>query len=168
MATRRRGRHPVEALSGKMPPAMMTVDALFAQPDNEAVLRHLNLRRPADVLSFTAGTDGSPFDEGGQIFFHRYGRRVPEAARCSLGIVNILVQERTARIFALHQGRFTIALRRELSGYGDQWFGGLRGQTADGDVDLSALGSGWVLFHWNDDEEEEDEPFWLAYELAGR
>ena len=89
MATRRRGRHPVEALSGKMPPAMMTVDALFAQPDNEAVLRHLNLRRPADVLSFTAGTDGSPFDEGGQIFFHRYGRRVPEAARCSLGIVNI-------------------------------------------------------------------------------
>lgn len=146
----------------------ITIEALFAQPDNRTVLHHLNLRSPADVLSFTAGDDGSPFDEGGQIFFHRYGRRVPENARCSLGSTNILVHERTARIFALHQGRFTIALRRDLSKHGGQWFGGLRGQTADGDVDLSALGPGWLLFNWNDDEEEDDEPFWLAYELAGR
>lgn len=147
---------------------MLTAEALFAQPDNESVLRYLGLASPADVRSFAAGTDGSPFDEGGQIFFHQYGRRVPDAARCSLGVVNILVHERTARIFALHRGRFTIALRRDLTPYGGRYHGSLRGQTADGVVDLSALGPGWMLFHWNDDEEEEDEPFWLAYVLAGR
>lgn len=147
---------------------MLTIEELFAQPDNDSVLRaYLKIRSPAEAPRFTAGTDGSPYDEGGQIFFHKYGRRVPDGARCSLGIVNLLVHERTTRIFALHTGRFTIALRRDLTPY-PRWFGGLRGQTADGVVDLGALGPGWYLFNWNDDEEEEDEPFWLAHELAGR
>lgn len=145
---------------------MVTLAALFAQPDNEAVLRHLNVGGPADVRSFAAGVDGSPFDEGGQIFFHTYGRRVPAAARCTLGVVNLLVHPRSARIFALHAGRFTIALRRDPAG--GREIGGLRGQTADGVVDLSALGPGWALFVRDDEDEAEDEPFWLAYEWAGR
>ena len=58
--------------------------AIFAQPDNAGVLRHIGLRSPSDVTIFEAGTDGSPFDEGGMLFFHDYGRSVPAAARCSL------------------------------------------------------------------------------------
>lgn len=129
---------------------MLTIEDLFAQPDNAAVLRYL---------------DGSPFDEGGQIFFHDYGRRIPHAARCRLDLVNLLVHERTARIFALHEGRFTIALRRDTTPFDGDFVDNLRGYTADGSVDLSALGPGWVLFDWTGNEEEE---VWLAYELAGR
>ena len=33
---------------------MVTLAALFAQPDNEAVLRHLNVGGPADARSFAA------------------------------------------------------------------------------------------------------------------
>jgi hypothetical protein len=93
----------------------LTVADLFAQPDNAGVLLYLKLRRPEDARHFEAGTDGSPFDEGGQIFFHRYGRSVPAASRYSLELCNLLAHERTARIFALHEGRFTIALRADVA-----------------------------------------------------
>jgi hypothetical protein len=51
--------------------SMLTLEAIFAQPDNAAVLRYLGLR-PADVRHFAAA-DGSPFDEAVR-FFHRHGR----------------------------------------------------------------------------------------------
>ncbi len=151
-------------------PRGLTLEALFAQPDNEAVLRHLKIHRPEDARRFEAGTDGSPFDEGGQIFFHRYGRKVPASARCSVQVCNLLAHERTARIFALHEGRFTIALRPDLSRWDDSsdcFLFGLRGETLDGTVDLSLLGPGWKLFA-ADGAAEAAEAFLRAYELAGR
>jgi hypothetical protein len=93
----------------------LTLAAIFAQPDNANVLRCLKLPRAEDVRFFESGTDGSPFDEGGQIFFHGYGRLLPAAARCTVNTCNVLAHERTARIFALHQGRFTIALRPDFA-----------------------------------------------------
>jgi hypothetical protein len=133
----------------------LTVAALFAQPDNAGLLRHLELQRPEEVQYFEAGTDGHPLDEGGQIFFHRYGRLVPAAARCSVNICNLLAHERTARVFALHEGRFTIALRPDFSHEGTDlcFCDPLRGETADGSVDLTQLGPGWVLFGADGDEE---------------
>jgi hypothetical protein len=147
----------------------LTLAALFAQPDNAGVLRHLGLLRPEDVRRFEPGTDGSPFDESGQIFFHRYGRLIPAAARCSLELCSALAHERTGRVFALHRGRFTIALRPDFSREGiDRCFcHPLRGETLDGPVDLSQLGPGWVLFGADGDEETQ-EAFLAAYELAGR
>jgi hypothetical protein len=138
------------------PPARLTVAALFAQPDNASVLAALGLRRPADVGYFEAGTDGSPFDEGGQVFFHDYGRLVPAAARCALGTDNVLAHERTARIFALHTGRFTVALRVSRL---------LIGVTLDGPVDLSALGPGWGLLDATDGDAAQ--AFADAYHQAG-
>ncbi|TKD09222.1 hypothetical protein [Polyangium fumosum] len=146
----------------------LTVEALFAQPDNQRVFRFLELRGPEDVRFFEAGTDGSPFDEGGQLFFHRYGRDCPDASRCSLSLYNLMAHERTARIFALHRGRFTVALRRGDPRHDDDPEEGLRGQTADGQVDLRALGPGWELFHGTDEVEEGAELFRRAYERAGR
>jgi hypothetical protein len=147
----------------------LTLAALFAQPDNAGVLQHLGLHRPEDARRFKPGTDGSPFDEGGQVFFHRYGRLVPAAARCSLELSNILAHEQTARVFALHQGRFTIALRPDFAGggIGECFCSPLRGETLDGSVDLTPLGPGWVLFGADGDEEAR-EAFLAAYELAGR
>jgi hypothetical protein len=151
----------------KPPDECLTLAALFAQPDNAGVLRHLRLHRPEDVRHFEAGTDGSPFDEGGQVFFHRYGRLVPAAARYSLELCNVLAHEHTARVFALHQGRFTIALRPDISRGGLDLCSPLRGETLDGPVDLTQLGPGWVLFSADGDEEAQ-EAFLGAYELAGR
>jgi hypothetical protein len=113
--------------------------------------------------------DGHPLDEGGQIFFHRYGRSLPTATRCHLELCNILVHERTARVFALHHGRFTIALRRgrhTLRSY-QSGTGTLRSETLDGPVDLTQLGPSWTLYSADDDEEAQ-EAFLAAYELAGR
>jgi hypothetical protein len=146
---------------------MLTIAALFAQPDNAGVLRHLKVNRPEDVRHFEADTDGSPFDEGGQIFFHRYGRLIPAAARCNLEICSLMAHERTARVFALHQGRRTVALRPDFSRGSLDLCRPLRGETLDGPVDLTALGPGWVLYH-ADSEEEAHEAFLGAYELAGR
>ena len=145
---------------------MLTVEALFAQPDNAGVLRHLKLHRPEDVRHFEAGTDGSPFDEGGQIFFHRYGRLVPPTARCSLERCNVLAHEQTGRVFALHEGRFTIALRLDADCWGDVFRHPLRSETLDGPVDLRLLGPGWWLFG-SDGDEEAQEAFLKAYEQAG-
>jgi hypothetical protein len=155
----------------------LTLERLFAQPDNEGVLRHVlqNAKslRPEEVRSFEAGTDGSPFDEGGQIFFHRYGRLLPRSAHCSLESCNILVHEETARIFALHEGRFTIALRLDKAGWDDVchrldvFRDSLRSETLDGHVDLRLLGPGWWLFSCDGDEDAQ-EVFLKAYEQAGR
>jgi hypothetical protein len=144
----------------------LTLAALFAQPDNVRVLQYLKLDRPEAVHSFEAGTDGSPLDDGGQIFFHRYGRLVPGAARCAVELCNLLAHERTARIFALHEGRFTIALRPDFSRGGFR-LRRLRGETFDGPVDLTQLGPGWVLFD-EDVDDEAAEAFLRAYELAGK
>ncbi len=145
-------------------PRSLTLEAIFAQPDNEGVLRYLKLRRPEDVSYFEAGTDGSPSDDGGQIFFHVYGRKVPASARCSIGVRNILAHEHSARVFALHQGRLTIALRLDDSRWDDSR---LHGETPlDGPVDLRPLGPGWELF-WAEDEETAN-AFLEAYDLAGR
>src|SRR5262245_9325782 len=137
---------------------MLTIEAIFAQPDNEAALRHLNLCQPKDIPYFETATDGSPFDEGGQIFFHKYGRKVPATARCAFGTVNLMAHERTARIFALHQGRFTILIRRVFP-MGESPDGRrLRyEETLDGAVDLSLLGPSWELFHADGVEEAIEE-----------
>jgi hypothetical protein len=148
----------------------LTIDALFAQPDNASVWRCLKLHRPEDVRYFEAGTDGSPFDEGGQIFFHRYGRKIPALARYSVELCNLLAHERTARIFALHWGRFTIALRPDSEQWDVNWdcfLSGLLDETLDGSVDLRLLGPGWQLFS-ADCAEEAAEAFMQAYEQAGR
>jgi len=145
----------------------LTLEKLFAQPDNEPVLRHMKLSRPEDVRFFEASTDGSPFDEGGQIFFHRYGRRIPGAARCRIGIYNLMAHERSARIFALHQGRLPYPRRRGVPRVDSRYQGTLYSETLDGTVDLRTLGPPWELFNWDDTEEEEEDLFWLAYEAAG-
>lgn len=146
--------------------ARLTLAALFAQPDNAGVLQYLGRDWTEDVWYFEAGTDGSPFDEGGQIFFHRYGRLVPAATRCSVNNCNLLAHERTARIFALHEGRFTIALRSDIARRNLDC-SRLRSETLDGPVDLTQLGSEWMLFG-ADSHEEAAEAFFRAYELAGK
>lgn len=141
----------------------LTLEALFAQPDNERVLKLFKYERPEDVGTFAAGATASPFDEGSMTLFHDYGRLLPESARCSLSYHSVLVHERTARIFALLWGRYTFALRRGRNG--DQ----LRcGETLDGFVDLRSLGPEWALFHSDDGDAEAEGIFLRAYEHAGR
>lgn len=150
-----------------MPPPL-TLQALFAQPDNAPVLRLLKYHRPEDVGRFEASAEAHPLDEGGMTLFHRYGRLVPEPARCSLSYHSLLAHERTARIFALLWGRYTFALRRDFSRWDGKNGDHLRyGETLDGTVDLRSLGPAWALFHPDDDDAEPEEVFRWAHELAG-
>lgn len=151
-------------------PPKLTVEALFAQPDNAAVLRLLEYHRSEDVKTFEASVNVHPLDEGGMTLFYRYGRLIAESARCSLSYHSLLAHERTARIFALHCGRYTFALRRDFSRWGGENGDHLRfGETLDGTVDIRALGSAWTLYDpAADDEAEPEEVFLWAYELAGR
>jgi hypothetical protein len=83
-----------------------------------------------------------------------------------LGISNVMAHERTARIFALRLGRFTIAFRPDF-GRGDGGFAsGLHAETADGEMDLRSLGPEWALL-FADSQEEAAGAFLRAYELAG-
>ncbi len=132
--------------------------AIAAHPDNETVLALLELDAPARL---EIGGDASPFDEGGRIF-HRHAARVPRSARWAASTYQLLVHERSARIFAFHRGRLTIALRAEVEPDRDE----LRvGETIDGPVDLRARGPGGMLFH---DDEDGEERVARAYERAGR
>ena len=136
-----------------------TWNAIRAHPDNVAVIAVLALRAPGRL---ERGADASPLDEGGWIF-HRYAARVPRAARWAASIYNLLVHEQSARIFAFHRGRLTIALRDEPAPDRDE----LRvAETLDGAVDLRALGPGWVIFR--DDDGDAEERFARAHERAGR
>ena len=133
--------------------------AIAAHPDNATVIALLDLRAPA---SLETGGEASPFDEGARIF-HRYAAGVPRSARWAASIHQLLVHEESARVFAFHRGRLTIALRAELEPDRDE----LRtGETLDGPVDLRALGPGWMLFR--DDDEDAEARFARAYQRAGR
>jgi hypothetical protein len=153
---------------GDPSPAPLTVEALFAQPDNAPVLRLFGYARREDVGHFQASADAYPLDEGGVIFFRDYARLLPNGARCSLRYHNVLAHEETARIFALHWGRFTFALRWGVApGEPDASDRLLRGETLDGTVDLRPLGPGWALWSAASDDAEPEEIFLRLYERAG-
>jgi hypothetical protein len=132
---------------------VLTLAALFAQPDNALVLKHFALKPDTPFV-----TPARPsFDEGGKLFFVKWGAGIPPEATCSAGILNLMAHEQTARIFALHTGRLTVAVRRPGAGP-------CVGETMDGSVDLRGLGPGWALF----DPEDEEETLAHAHARAAR
>jgi hypothetical protein len=148
-------------------PSPLTLQAIVDHPENQLVLHYLGIYPTSEQIYTQLGTDGSPFDEGGQIFFHQYGRRVPASAYCSLSIHNVMVHERTARIFAFHRGRLTVAVRPDFSLWDVPNNDRLRyHETMDGMIDIRKLGPAWVLFSGDDDEDTE-QFFLQAYQLAG-
>lgn len=142
----------------------MTLEAIFAESDNERVLTLLRFARPEDVVRFEVNAEASPFDEGGKTLFYRYGKLLPDSARNTLDYHCVLVHEHSARIVAFLWGRYTFALRRG----GENGDDARVGETLDGAVDLRSLGPEWVLFHDEDDDLEPEDLFLRAYELAGR
>ena len=147
---------------------ILTLDALLSNPKNESVMRYMGICGPEDVSYFASATDGSPFDEGAGIFFHQYGGQLPDSTYCSVNTFNLIAHERTATIFAFHEGHLTIALRPDKKGDAlmECFISSLKGETLDGRVDLSGLGSGWVLFGADCDEDAQS-AFVEAYTLAG-
>lgn len=144
----------------------LALEQMFAQPDNKGVWDLLRLCGPADVGFFETHAEGHPLDEGGTLFFHRNARAIPNVARYTVAHHNLLAHDRTARIFALHHGRATFALRI-APGEEEGFHASLRSETIDGRVDLRKLGEGWVIFG-ADSAEEEAAAYARAYQHAGR
>ena len=83
-----------------------------------------------------------------------------------MGVSNVMAHERTARIFALHLGRFTVAIRPDFGRGDGEYAGRLRAETMDGEMDRRLLGPDWAML-FADSQEEAAGVFLRAYELAG-
>jgi hypothetical protein len=92
------------------------------------------------------GREVHPLDEGGSLFFHRYASEVPDRAKYSIDLANVLVHDQTGELFAVHWGRLTVVVRYDADRAGFDDVPGLRtGGTLDGPVDVRGLGTGWAL-----------------------
>jgi hypothetical protein len=146
----------------------MSTDALAAvrermlkNPRNVGILGFLKVA-PETTFKLQAWPHaGSGFDEGGAIFFERYGGALPDRVKLTLGYHNVMVDAETGLIFAVHYGRCTFlargADRRRSDGAGTS-------ETLDGLVDIRALDPEWRFLDVEDEARQLEE----AYALCGR
>jgi hypothetical protein len=152
----------------------MSLEALYARvaahPGNQTILPRL-----CRSTTLRPGSDGCGYDEGAGVFFWEWGARIPDDAKYDLGYSHLMIHPATALIFAAQEGRFTFMVRpvwARLDLLPCPRCGALdcdrrrRGQTLDGDVDITALGRAWALLSSVAFEDEDDQLLW-AYEQAG-
>lgn len=145
---------------------VVTLDEIFANSDNGPLLAFLGLASPSDVRYVAPGDQVSPFDEGGVLFFDDWAAAIPAGAKMTIDISNVLVHERTAQIFACHQGRLTVFFRCDFARTGVTSRDSHRvGETLDGGIDIRALGPAWALLHAFCDDIEQQLSW--AHDLAG-
>jgi hypothetical protein len=146
---------------------MQLIDKIFSNPDNRAFLNFYKLVSKEGLRFKVGENSGSPFDEGSQVFFFKYAENIPNEAKVSLSIYNLLVNPASGQIFAFQHGRFTFLVRADFQSSEIHNHDKLRkGGTLDGFVDFSALGENWCLL--NVFIEEETEVIDLAYQLSMR
>lgn len=142
---------------------LITREAILKNPENQGLLAFLG--ETSKNPYFAPGSEVSPFDEGGCLFFG-WAARVPGEARVILGTHNLLVHPISGRIFAFHQGRLTVAVQCNFAALGVTSADRLRvGETLDGPVDLRPLGPRWALLQAVGFEQEE-QTLEGAYRLA--
>lgn len=140
-------------------------ERMRSHPGNARILTWLGVRPEDSLRAF----HGLGFDEGGVSFVTRLGCRLPDEAKLTLGICNVMLHPGTGLIIAVHRGRFTILLRwpQGQDQRQDQGQGRQRDviETLDGTVDLSPLEPEWD--RWFVEEDEDLDPLDEAYAQAG-
>jgi len=129
---------------------------LLHHPENQKVLRFLDIAPDTHwKLRFWRQDRRGP-DEGGIIFFDDFGAGLPADTKVILLIQNLMVNPENGLIFGVHYGRCTFFIRCDLTQLGIVDSARLRtGMTLDGYVDIRQLGSPWAfLYHFCEDEEE--------------
>jgi len=124
----------------------MLLFKIYRNPVNKNVLSFLELSNNQILNNSFEAWKSNGFDEGGCIFFDKYGINVPEEAKYTLGIHNIMVNETTGEIFAFHTGRFSIFFKSDFIKADIQNSDNLRrGYTFDCITDITILGNAWCF-----------------------
>lgn len=143
------------------------LEKVLTHPANQPVLHFLKIDKERETLYFKTWEESAhPLDEGGSIFFEKYGQYLPEACKYFLETHNLMIHEATGKIFAVLTGRFSIFFRCHFKRSGltntDNY---RKGYTFDCLTDIRELGENWS-FMTADFEEEEAEQLHWAYELV--
>jgi len=87
-------------------------------------------------------------DKGGVHLLGKLGKKLSKKTKYALGNLNVLVNEKNGEIFAIHQGQFTFLVKPDFEKSALENSDNLRkGQTLDGEIDVTALGTQWVLLN---------------------
>jgi len=139
----------------------------LAHPLNSALLAFLKIDPNVGTHYFAAWDESSisaAYDEGGRIFFD-YASQLPSNTKCTLQIVNVLVNPDSGVVFAVHYGRCTFFHRCDFGRTGVVNSDQLRiACTLDGDIDITPLGADWAIL--NGFVDDEDEQLFWSYELS--
>ena len=131
-------------------------ERLLRLQENQEILRFLQIASDTSwqLLPWPQADYG--FDEGGRIFFRKYGKNLPDDVKFTLGIHNLMVNTENGLVFAAHYGRCTFLVRGGLTKMGAHDSDRLRyGETLDGFVDARSLGPDWAILNWFCEEEEQ-------------
>lgn len=105
-------------------------------------------------------------DEGGVHLMTKLGKKLPNKTKYTLGISNVLLNNNSGEIFAIHYGRFSFFIKPDFEKLGFNNSDSLRkGQTLDGDIDITSLGESWILLD-KVDEDIADQVLMQAYQLS--
>ncbi|WP_413200878.1 hypothetical protein [Nostoc piscinale] len=130
---------------------------ILKNPRNTAILQFLQMTADSysKLLSWEQAYSG--FDEGGQIFFDKYGRELPNSVKYSLGIHNLMINPQNYLIFAAHYGRCTFFFRPDWKKLEIQNTDQLRiSETLDGLIDIRILGKEWAILNCFCEDEEDN------------
>lgn len=131
-------------------------ERLLRLPQNQEILRFLQIALDTDWKLLPWPQADCGFDEGGRIFFRKYGKNLPDEVKFTLGIHNLMVNTENGLVFAAHYGRCTFFVRCGLTKMGAHDSERLRcGETLDGFVDARSLGPDWAILNWFCEEEEQ-------------
>ena len=135
--------------------------------DNEKVLKFLNVETSEPEFHLWSAPYNEQrriYDEGGVIFFRKYGSLIPGYLKYTLNGENVMLNTDTGKIFAFHTGRFSIFHRCDYERTGRKNTDTDRKViTLDDMIDIRELGENWS--HLFGDEAKQ--LLW-SYELTQR
>jgi hypothetical protein len=142
------------------------LNLILDNPQNGKVLQFLKLENNNDLIrSFRTWKNSySGFDEGGCLFFDKYGEYISDSNKFSLDIHSVMINENTGEIFAFNTGRFSVFFKCNFERAKVQNSDKLRkGYTFDCITDISELGDNWCFMDCFSNQKEQLK--W-AYELT--
>lgn len=130
---------------------------------NEAVFSFLKLKK--EKIKITR-FQRNELNEGGVHLLTKLGKKLPNKTKYSIGNLNVLVNNISGEIFAVHYRKFSFFIKPSFEKLNLDNADNLRkGKTLDGDIDISALGDAWVLLS-NIEEGIHDQALMQAYQAT--